>query len=127
MPISIAQFNQLAEHFGFDVNDAREFLGLPTTGKRGRPTKVCSGGSCKTVMVVPKEKKSKSEKPTDVKRRVTGYQLFMKDNIAKITNKLKTQHGDKLPRGAVLSAVGIEWKLLSENKRSSWNSKAAGM
>ena len=144
MSITVAQLNKLADHFGFSVTDAREFLGLSTAGKKNSPSKsvgqeylssfveVCSGGKCKMVMVEPKQKKpktekAKTEKPAGAKRGPTGYQLFMKDNVQKITKKLKSQHGEKLPRGAVLSAVGAEWKSLSDSKQASWKTKAAAM
>ena len=37
MGITIAQFNVLAERYGFDINEARAYIGLPPSSNRGRP------------------------------------------------------------------------------------------
>ena len=133
MSISITQLNKLAEHFGFNVDDARDYLGIPLSSKRGRPSKsmgkACVGGSCKVVTVEPRTTKStKTDKPQS-KRGKTGYQLFMAENCTKITAKLKSnlKPGEKLARGTALSAVGAQWKALGDSQKKSWNTKAANM
>ena len=53
----------------------------------------------------------------------------MNTNHEKIGSKLKAKlkPNEKLGRGAVLSAVGVEWRALSESQKGAWNSKAAKM
>ena len=134
MGISIVQLNQLADHFGFDVNAARAFLGIPADKKRGCPSKsdgsVCSGGKCKMVSVDPHTMKSpKIETSSGGKRGKTGYQLFVTEHCSKITNQLKQQlnPGEKLPRGAALNVLGTKWKALGDDEKKMWNTKAAKM
>ena len=133
MSITVSQLNSLADHFGFNIDVAREYLGMSQSNKRGRPSKQtgCVGGSCKIVQVNKSTvaAKAKSDKPQATKRGKTGYQLFMNTNHEKIGSKLKAKlkPNEKLGRGAVLSAVGVEWRALSESQKGAWNSKAAKM
>ena len=136
MSITVAKLAMLAEYYGFDLNEAREYIGLPASNKRGRPAgnekKPTVPEKKPTVEKKPKvEKKptTKSENDEKRKRPPTGYQLFLKDYHPIMSAKLKAniKSGEKLTAGAVLSGVGAEWKALSDNKRAAWNKKAAAM
>ena len=132
MAISIAQLNILAEKFGFDINDAREAIGLPV--KRERATD--SGSKCArppTVSDVVKPKKATNkatntvEKKPGAPRGKTGYNLFMADAKGQVNSDLRNglEKGGKLAQGAVVSEIGRRWKNLPDGTRSIWNDKAA--
>ena len=144
MSITITQFNMLANKYNFNVDEARAFIGLPVSSKRGRPSKsqyVCVGGNCsdcssddeiqtkKADKTVAKAVKAdKDDKDDKKKRGPSGYNLFMSENRTKIAEKLKkASKGDKLEKGALFSAVGSQWKALSDKDKAKWNTKAANM
>ena len=116
MPISMHQLDSLAAHFGFRVEDAREYLGLPTS----RSSSACIGSKCKTVSL-------KSETKSSSKRGKSGYQLFLSMNSAKVTARLKEslKSGEKLVPGSTLRTIGTAWKSLSDSQKESWNRKAS--
>jgi hypothetical protein len=135
MAISIAQLNILAEKFGFDINDAREAIGLPV--KRGRATEPADCGSkCArppTVSDVVKPKKATNkatnavEKKPGAPRGKTGYNLYMADAKVQVNSDLRSglENGGKLAPGAVASEIGRRWKNLPEGSRAIWNGKAS--
>jgi hypothetical protein len=59
MSISAAKLAILADYYGFDLDEAREYIGLPPTKNRGRPAPEC--GSPK-VIVAPRVKHDKAER-----------------------------------------------------------------
>ena len=122
MPISEKQLRELADEYLFDVNGAKEFLGIEAK-PRGRPKKIpnkeVSGSTIPKVVTseslmgnVPSKKNPKPKK--DVKPKTTstssqvrgpsGYNLYM--------SKSNPDRGKK-------------WKELSESKRDEWNKTAA--
>ena len=105
MPISIAQLNILAQHFNFDINEARLLIGLPHCNSR-----------------ITTSSKTTTAK---TKRSPNGYNLFCSDCKLQIEVYLKTTLGvSKLPRGALMSELSKRWKLLPQSTRDQWNSKA---
>lgn len=123
MSITIAQLNSLADYFGFNINEARDFLAHSQL-KRGRTNTSIT----EKVKISDKYKEKISVASVKAnKRGPTGYHLFVKDYSPVITAKLKAnlRSGEKLSPGTTLSAVGAEWRALSDRKRESWNMKAA--
>ena len=109
MGISIAQLNMLSEHFGFDINEARQLVGLPVTSKSTDK----SGGRPNKSDTAPK------------KRGKSGYNLYCADAKARIESSLKTQKGvTKLARGELQSEMSLRWKQLPESTREMWNQRA---
>lgn len=111
MPISDKQLRELADEYMFDVNRAKEFLGVMSK-PRGRPKKVeypTVPGS-KIPKVVTADSLMREVKPktgsggSTQKRGPSGYNLYM--------SKSNPDRGKK-------------WKELSESKRNDWNKKAA--
>ena len=148
MSITSAQFAKLSDYYGFDLAEAREFLGLPAKSKQGRPSSTSNENksvpkpkavkpkaekpkAAKPKAVKPKAAKPKAVKPKDSgekrKRGPTGYQMFLKDYhpVAKAKMQAKLKSGEKLSGGDVLKAVGAEWRELSDSGRASWNAIAA--
>ena len=125
MPITIAQLNTLAEKYGFDMNDARATIGLPTSSRGGpaageakKANKVkCMDGKC---AVLPKTTTSKKRGPS-------GYNLYMSDVRERVVRDLegKLKSGEKMPKGAVMSEIGKRWRNLPDSSREHWNAKAA--
>ena len=122
MSITCAKLAKLADYYGFDLDEAREYIGLPPTGKRGRP--IGSVSSEKK----PKVEKPKVEKPKKVeklnsKSSLSGYQLFLKEYQPILTAKHKAnlKPGEKLNISNILNGVTCEWNALSDNKRKLWN------
>jgi len=127
MSITSAQFAKLADYYGFDISEARQFLGQSVPIKRvtEKKTTVKPKPPAK-----PSEKTKKTEKTEKVikqKRGPTGYNLFLKDYhpLAKAKLQAKLSSGEKLAAGNVIKAVAAEWKALSDSKRASWNKKAS--
>ena len=148
MSITCAKLAKLADYYGFDLDEAREYIGLPPSGKRGRPI---GSGSCekKPKVEKPKVEKSKVEKPKIEKSKVekpkvekptkvekpkkveklnsksclSGYQLFLKEYQPILTAKHKAnlKPGQKLNIADILNGVTCEWNALSDNKRKLWN------
>tara|TARA_Y100000389_G_C17428726_1_gene501192 strand:- start:1206 stop:1571 length:366 start_codon:yes stop_codon:yes gene_type:complete len=121
MPISMSQLDQLADRFGFRVDEAREFLGLPLSSSRGK-VKTES-------QIISKSDKPKQNTKETTKRGKSGYQAFMSVNSKKITDALKNnlKPGEKLAPGAAIREIGAKWKALSDSQRARWNEKAASM
>ena len=118
MTITIGMLQILANKYGFDINEAREAIGL-SSGKRGRPAK--SGGSPEPKRTDPKPAKE-STKP----RGKSGYHLYMASVKERVANELKSnlKGGEKITGRQVISEVGKRWKLLPEGTRDMWNSKS---
>ena len=111
MGISIAQLNMLSQHFGFDITEARQLVGLPVTNK----SPVKSGGNT-----------SKKSDTMPKKRGRSGYNLYCADAKQRIESSLKTQQGvTKLARGELVSEMSKRWKQLPESTRDMWNQRAS--
>lgn len=107
MPISIAQLNTLAQHYGFDINEARQLIGLPVS-------KPNTSTSTKLA--------TKSSKP----RGKTGYNLYCADCKPRVESALKSEKGvSKLARGELVSEMSRRWKQLPDSTREMWNQRAA--
>jgi len=126
MSITVNQLNQLSAKFGFDISEARTFLGLPVTSKRGRPVASVSEKKVVNRVVVQENNVVKCavvpEKKTD-NRFKTGYHMFMSSSSPKITSELKSKlaDGEKIPRGALIREIAIRWKSLSARDREVWS------
>ena len=114
MSITLKQLEQLGREYHFDVDEARQFLGIEPK-KRGRPTKKDSDSEDDTPRpktnnsAGKKSPKSKEEKVSGNKRGPSGYNLFVKNQRVSVT------------------VAGPLWKGLTDSKRETWNSKARAM
>ena len=120
MSITIKQLEILASHFHFDMNEAREVIGIELK-KRGLPTSPSSySGSVKGHYKPKGEKEVKGHyKPKGEKevkpvkegkekksRGPSGYNVFVRE------------------QGVSFSNAGAAWKALSDEERDRWNAKA---
>lgn len=133
MSITIKQLETLAAHFHFDMNEARQVIGIELK-KRGRPKSPSSdSGSekghykpkakgddmvkgnykpkCKGDDVVKGHYKPKQDKPVKEEREKkargpSGYNLFVRE------------------QGISFKNAGGAWKALSDSERDHWNAKA---
>ena len=137
----MAQFNILADKYGFDIDEARLAIGLPPTSKRGRPSKspeptapstawqffTCSQTNTAPNTAPKAMPKTPKAPPKAAKRGPTGYNLYMTEARPRIVAELQARlkSGEKMPQGAVMSEVGKRWKNLPEASRALWNAKAA--
>jgi outer membrane biosynthesis protein TonB len=125
MSITIKQLETLANHFHFDMTEARQVIGieLKQRGRPRSPSEVEGHHKPKTdkkpkeekpkeekpkTEKKPKEEKPKEEKPKAEKkpRGPSGYNLFVRDG------------------GISFKNAGAAWKALSESERENWNAKA---
>jgi hypothetical protein len=108
----------LAEKYGFDAEEAQQFLvegGIKIVKMRGP---------------VPKAKKlartkvSKTDKP---KRAPTGYLLFSASERETVQLELTAELEEeaKLAPQSVVKELAIRWKGLEQEGRDAWNSRAA--
>jgi len=120
MSITIKQLETLANHFHFDMTEARQVIGIELK-PRGRPRSPSEveGHHKPKADKKPKEEKPKEDKPKADKkpkeekpkaekkpRGPNGYNLFVRDG------------------GISFKNAGAAWKALSESERESWNAKA---
>tara|TARA_B100000927_G_scaffold285076_1_gene274748 strand:- start:98 stop:442 length:345 start_codon:yes stop_codon:yes gene_type:complete len=112
MPITIAQLNQLAEHFNFNITEARQLIGLPIPKTPPTSTR--------------ETKPSKSTAKSSKTKGVTGYRLYCADCKSRVQASLLSEKGvKKLGRGELLSELSKRWNLLPESTREHWNRQAA--
>lgn len=127
MTITIGMLKILAEKYGFDIDDARETIGLPPS-KRGRPpnSQRCSDDKCKALPSSDKKAKTQSVPTSKTPRGKSGFHLYMADIKDRVTSELRSnlKKGEKLTGGAVISEASKRWRNLPECTRSIWNNKA---
>lgn len=124
MGISIAQLNMLSEHFGFDIHQARELLGLPVTTKSLAKTDAVAQNKSTSA----KSGAGAQNKSTPAPKRGgrSGYNLYCADAKPRVEIGLKTLKGvDKLARGELQSEMSKRWNQLPESTREMWNRRAA--
>lgn len=153
MPCSDAKLAILADRYGFDLDDAREYVGLPPVNKRF-PAKVGVSGSypvnpttdkkvrcCSLCGIAGHNKLScpngkstpdkivKNDKGAKSKNIPAGYDLYVKANKNKLIAEVKSKlgHGDKLPNQKIITMLTYDWNALSEHGRKSWNHRAMAM
>lgn len=113
MSITIKQLEILANHFHFDMNEAREIIGIELK-KRGsvKSSSSIDRGNYKPVKEdkpVKPNKPVKPDKPVKEekkKRGPTGYNLFVRE------------------KGISFKSSGAAWKALSDKERDYWNAKS---
>ena len=120
MTISIKQLEVLATHFHFDMDEARQVLGIEIK-KRGRPKSPSSDSGSEKGHYKPKAEKPakeekghykpKAEKPTKEEREKkprgpSGYNLFVRE------------------QGISFKNAGSAWKALNDSERGHWIAKA---
>lgn len=133
MSITIKQLETLAAHFHFDMDEARQVIGIELK-KRGRPKSPSSDSGSEKGHYKPKGKgddvvkgsykpktkgddvvkgsyKPKQEKPVKEEREKksrgpSGYNLFVRE------------------QGISFRNAGGAWKALSDGERDHWNAKA---
>ena len=125
MSITVAQLAKLSDYYGFDLDEARQYIGLGPAKKRGRPASDSSPLKPKAEKPKATKPKPKAEKPkAEKKSRTTGYLLYMKENKDLIAEQIRneTKSGEK-PQN-ILSAVANSWKIASDDVRNAYNRKA---
>ena len=76
-----------------------------------------------------KGKKGKKEDKSDdddepKKKRVSGYNMFVKANREQAFNLLAKDSDDKPKSNEVMKKLGAMWKALDSNLQAEWNTKA---
>jgi len=110
----------LSEKYGFDEEEAKEFLMLEKIQiirKRGPSPKPVKSEVKKT---------DKSDKPK-IKRGMSGYNLFNKvqrGTVVAELEKASEESGEKFKTTNVMSALGAQWSALSDDDKMVWNNKA---
>ena len=119
----------LSEKFGFDENEAQEFLkknSVDGTSKSKSKTKFAkskskSKGSPKTHSL-----ESDPVLHAKPKRAPSGYMLYSShvrpQVVTNLTNNLA--EGDKLKGPDIMKGIAVMWKLLTDSERAAWNLKA---
>lgn len=118
MSITIKQLETLAAHFHFDMNEAREVIGIELK-KRVTPKSPSSDSGKEKGHYKPKQDKPvkeekghykpKQEKPVKEEKKPrgpSGYNLFVRE------------------QGISFRNAGESWKSLSDSERDRWNAKA---
>lgn len=135
MSITIKQLQTLAQHFHFDMDEARQVIGIELK-KSAKEKCVSSDSDCVKGYYKPKEEKPakvekghynpKQEKPSKVEK---GHYKPKEEKPAK-------EEKEKKPRGPsgynlfvreqsiAFKSAGTAWKALSDQERDRWNAKA---
>ena len=100
----------LSTKYGFDAEEAQRELNLGKIKISATTTKAS-------------QKKTASDKP---KRGPTGYLVFSKEMRADVRAELESElaEDEKLKPQQVVTALAARWKLLSDEEKEEWNSKA---
>ena len=100
----------LSTKYGFDAEEAQRELNLGKIKISASTTKAS-------------QKKTPSDKP---KRGPTGYLVFSKEMRADVSAELESElaEDEKLKPQQVVTALAARWKLLSDEEKEEWNSKA---
>ena len=69
-----------------------------------------------------KEDKSHDDEPK--KKKVSGYNMFVKANREQAFNLLAKESDDKPKSNEVMKKLGAMWKALDSNLQAEWNTKA---
>ena len=105
MPISIKQLETLAQHFRFDMDEARAVIGLPikssSTIKQSSTVKGSVSGKGSKKVEKPEKEKPKARGPT-------GYNLYVRES------------------GISFKNAGASWRALSDSEKAEWNARARG-
>jgi len=120
MPISDKQLRELAEEYLFDVDGAKEFLGVEIKS-RGRPKKVPDTsvpGSTIPKVVTPESLNSKPKKAAKPKKAVNV-------KAASASSQVRGPSGYNIYMSKANPDRAKKWKELSESKRGEWNKVAA--
>ena len=127
MSITVAQLAKLSDYYGFDLDEARQYIGLGPAKKRGRPASDSS--PLKPKAEKPKAEKPKAAKPNADKHKATktkatktkpkaekrsgttGYLLFMKENKDLIAEQIRneTKSGEK-PQNILRKRPWKDWQ-----------------
>lgn len=134
MSITIKQLETLSNHFHFDMDEAREVIGIALK-KRYRPKSPSEvEGHYKPKEEKPKADKSKEEKPKAERKPKEEKPKADKPKADK--PKAEKPNAEKKPRGPTgynlfvrdggisFKNAGAAWKALSESERENWNAKA---
>ena len=105
MTISIKQLEVLATHFHFDMDEARQVLGIEIK-KRGSPKSPSSDSGSEKGHYKPKAEKPTKEEREKKPRGPSGYNLFVRE------------------QGISFKNAGSAWKALNDSERGHWIAKA---
>lgn len=125
---------QLAEKYGFDVDEANRFLNLDDIKiqrKRGPSPKQSEEKPAK-VKNPKKTKQAKAERtdaPAKPKRGTTGYLVFGKSIRAEVSEELSAnlEEGTKLKQMDVTPVIASHWKALTDEEKLVWNQQAKAL
>lgn len=126
MSITIKQLETLAAHFHFDMDEARQVIGIELK-KRGRPKSPSSDSANEKGHYKPKsENVEKGHYKPNVKKPVKQD----KDNKQVKEEREKKPRGPSgynlfvREQGISFKNAGAAWKALSDGERDRWNGKA---
>ena len=112
MSITVKQLETLAAHFHFDINEARQVIGLSIKSKESgynRKEKEINYppgfNNNQPQLCVKKVKEDKQVKERK-SRGPTGYNIFVREQCISFSN------------------AGASWRALSDGEREYWNTKA---
>lgn len=148
MSITAAKLAMLADRYGFDLDEAREYIGLPPTKKtrttidnhcpgatkdnsekKGRSCSLCGKTghnkiTCPTVATKPVATKPVATKPA--KHTLDGYNLYVQANKDTVSREMKSKlpTGAKLQKKILMNMLEYDWNKLDNIKRNKWNRMA---
>jgi hypothetical protein len=132
MSITIKQLETLAAHFRFDMDEARQVIGIELK-KRGRPKSPSSDSGSEKGHYKPKAEKEekghykpKADKPVKEEK---GHYKPKADKPVKEEKEKKARgpSGYNIfvrEQGVSFRNAGGAWKALSDSERERWNAKA---
>jgi hypothetical protein len=152
MSITAAKLAMLADRYGFDLDEAREYIGLPPTkktrttidtglqaskdnsekkerrcslcGKTGHNKITCPTAATKPTATKPTATKAATTKAP--KQNLDGYNLYVQANKDKVSAEMKSKlpPGAKLQKKILMNMLEYDWNQLDANKRNKWNRMA---
>ena len=135
MTISIKQLEVLATHFHFDMDEARQVLGIEIK-KRGRPKSPSSDSGSEKGHYKPKAEKPAKEEKGHYKPKAEKPAKEEKGHYKPKAEKPTKEEREKKPRGPSgynlfvreqgisFKNAGSAWKALNDSERGHWIAKA---
>ena len=101
----------LAEKYNFNVDEASKYINV-------KDIKFTKGRS-----VSPNKNKKVMDDTPKVKKAMTGYMLFSKENREAVTEKAKStlKEGEKYQASGTVKTLGAMWSALSKENQIEWN------
>ena len=137
MPISIAQLEMLAQHFRFDMDEARLIIGLPVKGTKktdpisgyfSNSSRSSSSNTPSTSKTASTSKSATSSKAASTSKNTTSSKAASTSKSVSIGKRGPTGYNLYVKNSGIsFKDAGNSWRSLSQNEKDKWNKRASSI